>query len=165
MRHSNGLILQEEAHVYPGPHAAPGALGDARMSASRVRCIPVSCRLGRGRPSPKRAAVMSKAHLLSTVQRASSEPTALSTRLGIGLVSWQVMAALKATVRDGRLVLDLPTDLPNGAEVSLVPVEGWDDLDEEDRRRLYEALLASEDDIAHGRVFTAEEVLAGLRGA
>lgn len=77
----------------------------------------------------------------------------------------QVMAALKATVRDGRLVLDLPTDLPNGTEVSLVPVAGWDDLDEEDRRRLHEALLASEDDITHGRVFTADEVLTGLRGA
>jgi hypothetical protein len=75
------------------------------------------------------------------------------------------MTALKATVQGGRLVLDLPTNLPDGTEVSLVPVDGWDDLDEEDRRRLHEALLASEDDIPHGRVFTAEEVLADLRGS
>jgi hypothetical protein len=78
------------------------------------------------------------------------------------------MTALKATVRDGRLVLDLPTDLPDGTEVFLVPLDldaGRDDLDEEDRRRLHEALLRSEDDIAQGRVFTAEEVLADLRGS
>jgi len=75
------------------------------------------------------------------------------------------MTALRATVRAGRLVLDVPTNLPEGTEVALVPVDGWDDLDEEDRRRLHEALLASEEDIAHGRVFTAEEILVELRGS
>jgi hypothetical protein len=75
------------------------------------------------------------------------------------------MTALRTTVREGRLVLDVPTNLPEGTEVALVPVDGWDDLDEEDRRRLHEALLASEEDIAHGRVFTAEEILGELRGS
>lgn len=78
------------------------------------------------------------------------------------------MTALRATVRAGHLVLDVPTNLPEGTEVALVPVDGWDDLDGEDRRRLHEALLAllaSEDDIAYGRAFTAEEVLAELRSS
>ena len=77
----------------------------------------------------------------------------------------KAMTALKATVCEGRLVLDVPTDLPEGTEVALVPVQGWDDLDEEDRRRLHQALLASEDDVAHGRVLSAEAVMAELRGA
>lgn len=75
------------------------------------------------------------------------------------------MTALRAIVREGRLVLDEPTNLPEGTEVALVPVDGWDNLDEEDRHRLHQALLASEEDIAHGRVFTAEEIMAELRRA
>ena len=72
------------------------------------------------------------------------------------------MTPLKAHVRDGRLVVDEPTDLPEGAEVKLLPVDGWDDLDDEDRLRLHEALEASENDVAEGRVRAAEDVLAEL---
>ena len=46
---------------------------------------------------------------------------------------------LRAQVRDGRLVLDVPLDLPEGTEVDLVPVAD-DELDEEDRRRLHAAI-------------------------
>ncbi len=42
-------------------------------------------------------------------------------------------------------------------------LEGMDDLDEEDRRRLDEVLSASEDDLKAGRVRPAEDVLADLR--
>jgi len=72
---------------------------------------------------------------------------------------------LKARVANGRLVLDEPTDLPDGAEVALLPADGWDGLDGEDRRRLHEALAASDDDIRAGRVRPAEEVLDELRQA
>jgi hypothetical protein len=41
------------------------------------------------------------------------------------------MRALKARVRGGRLVLDEPTELPEGAEVELVPVEDEDFAPEE----------------------------------
>jgi len=34
------------------------------------------------------------------------------------------MQQLKAVVRNGRLVLDEPTDLPEGAEVALIALEG-----------------------------------------
>ena len=72
------------------------------------------------------------------------------------------MTALRAQVRNGRLVLDEPTDLPDGTEVDLVPADDWDALDDDDRRRLHEALLRSEDDVRAGRVVPAEEFLAEL---
>lgn len=37
------------------------------------------------------------------------------------------MRALKATVRNGRLVLDEPTDIPNGTEVRLVAIDVQDE--------------------------------------
>lgn len=73
------------------------------------------------------------------------------------------MTPLKAHVRDGHLVVDEPTNLPEGTEVEMVPIQGWDELDDEDRRRLHEALEASEEDVALGRVRPAEEILADLR--
>jgi hypothetical protein len=44
-----------------------------------------------------------------------------------------VTEPLKAHVRNGRLVLDEPTDLPEGTEVELVVADSWDDLDDDDR--------------------------------
>ena len=75
------------------------------------------------------------------------------------------MVMLKAKVRSGRLVLDEPTDLPDGTEVDLLPADGWDALDDEDRRRLHEALAASEDDVRAGRVRPTEALIAELRRA
>ncbi len=43
------------------------------------------------------------------------------------------MHALRARVRNGRLVLDEPTTLSEGSEVELVPV---DELDDEERAEL-----------------------------
>ena len=74
------------------------------------------------------------------------------------------MAPLKARVRNGRLVLDEPTALPEGSEVELVPLaDDWDDLADEDRARLHAALEASEEDVAAGRVVPAEDVIAEVR--
>ena len=74
-----------------------------------------------------------------------------------------VMVSLKAHVQNGRLVLDAPTDLPDGTEVELVPADSWDDLNDEDRKKLLAALAKSDEDVTHGRVRPAGEVLAGLR--
>lgn len=74
------------------------------------------------------------------------------------------MTAVKAKVRNGRLTVDEPTELPEGAEIELVPLDGWDDLDDEDRKRLHAALAASEEDVAQGRVRDARDVLADLSG-
>ncbi len=72
------------------------------------------------------------------------------------------MTHLTARVRNGRLVLDAETDLPKGTEVSLVPADWWDDLDDEDRLRLEQSLAQSEDDVKAGRVLPAEIVLRRL---
>jgi hypothetical protein len=46
------------------------------------------------------------------------------------------MRALKAYVRGGRLVLDEPTNLPEGAEVRVALVDG-DELDDHERAELH----------------------------
>jgi hypothetical protein len=66
---------------------------------------------------------------------------------------------LKARVRKGRLVVDEPTDLPEGTEVELLPLDPGDWLSEEDRLVLHRALVASDADIEGGRVVDANEIL------
>jgi hypothetical protein len=70
--------------------------------------------------------------------------------------------ALKAHVKNGRLVLDEPTTLPEGSEIRLWVVEG-DDLDDEDRLALHEAIREGLDDAKAGRTIDAEEWAAELR--
>ena len=72
---------------------------------------------------------------------------------------------LKARVQKGRLVLDEPTDLPEGTEVDLLPLDPGDWLDDEDREALHRALDASSADIAAGRLVDADEVLKEIRSA
>jgi hypothetical protein len=72
-----------------------------------------------------------------------------------------VMHALKAHVRNGRLVLDEPTDLPEGEVVYLQPVED-DDLDNEERAALHAALRKGSDAIARGDVVDADVVINEL---
>lgn len=73
------------------------------------------------------------------------------------------MSELKARVKNGRLVLDEATDLPEGTEVDLVPADWWDDLSDDDRRKLEDALARSERDVTAGRVKPAADVLQSLR--
>jgi hypothetical protein len=78
------------------------------------------------------------------------------------------MRALKAHVKAGRLVLDEPTDLPEGEEVSLVPldevlVSGGDYLDDEERERLHDSLRESIRQMKSGQVVDAATALAELR--
>ena len=72
---------------------------------------------------------------------------------------------LKARVRKGRLVVDEPTDLPEGTEVELLPLDPGDWLSDEDRSALHRALVASDADVEGGRVTNADEVLRELRSA
>jgi hypothetical protein len=80
------------------------------------------------------------------------------------------MQPLKARVRKGRLVLDEPTDLPEGQEVELVPVDevlarGGDYLDDEERAALHRELEASIAEAEAGELVDMDEVLAELRAA
>ena len=66
-----------------------------------------------------------------------------------------------AHVRGGRVVVDKPTDLPEGTELEVEIVDG-DDLDDIERAALHAALAESEDDVVAGRVRSATDVLAEL---
>jgi hypothetical protein len=70
---------------------------------------------------------------------------------------------IKARVRAGRLVFDEPTDLPEGTEIDLLPLDPGDWLDETDRAALHEALRQSDADVAGGRLVDAREILRELR--
>ena len=75
---------------------------------------------------------------------------------------------LKAQVQNGRLVLDEPTDLPEGEVVYLEPVVGVlsddaDDLDDEDRAALHAELDASIAEADEGKTEDFRRVLDELR--
>jgi hypothetical protein len=71
---------------------------------------------------------------------------------------------LRAHVRNGRLVLDEPTDLPEGAEVELVPMDEIDDLDPAERARLHGFLAESIRKHVPGTGTPAAAVLERIRG-
>lgn len=78
------------------------------------------------------------------------------------------MRVHKAHVRGGRLVLDEPTDLPEGEDVDLVPLDdvlasGGDCLDAEERQRLEQAIDRGLEAVRAGRTVDAEQVIARLR--
>lgn len=75
---------------------------------------------------------------------------------------------VKARVKNGRLVLDEPTDRPEGEEVDLVPVDevlasGGDYLDADERERLHQAIGRGLEDAKAGRTVPAAQVIADLR--
>jgi hypothetical protein len=72
------------------------------------------------------------------------------------VVSSNPMGALKAIVRNGRLVLDEPTDLPEGSEVEVALVT------EEADPELLAELDASADDEKAGRLVDMKDVIARL---
>lgn len=73
------------------------------------------------------------------------------------------MSAFTAHAHNGRLVLDVPTDLPEGTVLELVPAGTWDDLDEDDRVALEADLDASEADFRAGRHEPLADIIATLR--
>jgi hypothetical protein len=74
-----------------------------------------------------------------------------------------IAMTLKARVKAGRLVVDEPTDLPEGTEIELLPLDPGDWLDEEDRAALHRALRDSDEDIKAGRLIDADVILRELR--
>ena len=80
----------------------------------------------------------------ATVERAERQRRCrwrLAEHLGIPYSSY--MSPLRARVEKGRLVLDEPTTLPEGTIVDLVADDEGDDLTNDERRALHEALLTS----------------------
>ena len=73
------------------------------------------------------------------------------------------MSPLRARVENGRLALDEPTALPDGTLVDLVADDEGDDLADEERRALHEALSASWKSAEGGRLRQASAILDELR--
>lgn len=71
------------------------------------------------------------------------------------------MHARKIQVKNGRLVLDEPTGLPDGAEVEVLVID--DDLTAEERAELHASLDRAVDDSETGRGMDAWEFLDRYR--
>jgi hypothetical protein len=80
------------------------------------------------------------------------------------------MQPLKAHVQNGQVVLDEPTDLPNGTELYVVSAEQLGDivmlrddgLDDDERKRLHESIRRGIEDGRAGRVTDLDELLDEL---
>ncbi|MFV8756463.1 hypothetical protein ACNOYE_38435 [Nannocystaceae bacterium ST9] len=70
---------------------------------------------------------------------------------------------VRATVRNGRLVVDEEINLPEGTVIDLVIDDEGDELDERERAALDAAISISLEQEARGEVKPAEQVLARLR--
>ena len=74
-----------------------------------------------------------------------------------------VHEALRARVTGGRLLLDVPTALPQGTELNLVLADEEDDLDETERALLNDALDRWLAHARTGNTIPMDEVVARLR--
>ncbi len=72
------------------------------------------------------------------------------------------MQALKAVVRNGRIVIDEPTELPDGTELVLAVVDEGDDMDDAERARLHESLRRSIGQAKAGQLIDGDEVIGKL---
>jgi len=73
------------------------------------------------------------------------------------------MTLLKAHVENGRVVLDEPTDLPDGTELRVFAVADGDDLDDQERAELHAAIREGLEEMKVGRTYSAADVIAELR--
>ena len=70
---------------------------------------------------------------------------------------------IKGRIEGGRLRVDQPSDLPEGTEIEMVPIDPEGELDADDRTELLKLLEESEEDVKAGRLIDAVDVLKGLR--
>jgi hypothetical protein len=71
------------------------------------------------------------------------------------------MRVLKAHVREGRIVIDEPTELPEGTEFELVPLD--DGMTPEERAELEAMVEESEAEFARGESVSLEQLWDTLR--
>jgi predicted alpha/beta hydrolase family esterase len=73
------------------------------------------------------------------------------------------MNALKAHVENGRIIVDEPTDLPDGTVLRVVPLSADDpELDAEERERILRAIDAGQAAARRGEHVNAEEFVDEL---
>ena len=73
------------------------------------------------------------------------------------------MPGLRARVHNGRLLVDEPTDLPEGTVLDLVVDDEGDDMDDAERAALDASISRALDAARAGRVRPAADVVADLR--
>jgi len=73
------------------------------------------------------------------------------------------MSRLRAHVKNGRIILDEPTTLPEGTVLDLVPDDEGDQLDEEERKARDAAIQRASASAQAGKGKTAAEVISNLR--
>ncbi len=69
------------------------------------------------------------------------------------------MQTLKAYVRKGRLLMDEPTEIPEGTEIELIVANDADDLEEEERKQLHRVLRKSWASARSGRTRPVQEIV------
>jgi hypothetical protein len=147
--HSSGALdLGDEAPPAP---AAGWAARSQRLAVRRPR---LTGNVSAGSGSPRGGGLDRRP---SSPAHGFSVAAARATLAGMTLT-------LKAQVRGGRLVLDEPTELPEGSEVELVLADDGDELDDNDRARLHASLQRSAEQFRAGRGIDADQALARLRG-
>ena len=71
------------------------------------------------------------------------------------------MQPFKAVVKNGRLMVDEPTELPEGTEIELLPVD--DDFDPQERARLLQAIDEGIEDFERGDHVDGFDFIAQMR--
>ncbi|HEY4241419.1 MAG TPA: hypothetical protein VGM88_16470 [Kofleriaceae bacterium] len=75
------------------------------------------------------------------------------------------MASFTGHVVNGRLVLDEPTDLPDGTKVELRAMDDLDELSEDQRAKLDAMIAESREQFARGEIFDEDEIRDELYGS
>jgi hypothetical protein len=74
----------------------------------------------------------------------------------------ELMNAVKAEVKNGRLLVDEPTDLPDGTVIYLEPVAGDDEMDAAERAELLQSIDDGLAEVDAGEVHDLKDVIASL---
>ena len=75
------------------------------------------------------------------------------------------MSPIRAHVENGRLILNQPTELPEGLVLDLVIDDEGDDLDAREREALHASLRRSIEQAQAGQLSPGGDILREIRGA
>jgi hypothetical protein len=129
-----------------------------QLDSSFVRDHKAHFRQPKSRPLPFQAS-----DNFATAERAERRRRCQWLAEQLGIPSSNHMGPLRARVEKGRLVLDEPTTLPEGTVVDLVADDEGDDLTNDERRALHDALLTSWRSAEAGSLQPASRILDELR--
>lgn len=73
------------------------------------------------------------------------------------------MPGIRARVQNGRIVIDEPTDLPEGTVLDLVIDDEGDDIDDAERTALNASIALAIEAVRMGKVRPAADVVTELR--